>query len=311
MKKLSLLTFAVLLLFISITASAQTSSVFNLRPIALSNGWRVSGTITTDGTVGTLAAGNIVDWNLQVVQTTDFLWTQRNSSNLNISGVSTDGQKMLVTTSPDGFQDGGTLLFSRGGGIGRIATSAIIADFTQLSLNLGYVGGLAGWQDEIWGLNFVGLNQRNQSQYRAALAVAGQPNVFRITVPIISSSPLLMTMFGTITTDGTIGTLLPRNIVAWNITARNQEITSYTKANSAVLAAAGVTCDGTLININHVGGQFTIGIAGARPTFVTIADFTDPYYPQGFANYYRGNYGVMGDKSPLTHATIYMVGKKQ
>jgi hypothetical protein len=299
MKGLRLLVVAALLV-LSVSAFAQTSTVYNLNPIPLTNGWRVTGTISTDGTVGALTAANILDWNLTVVQTTDFVWTEKDSSNLNISGVSTDGVRISVRTSPDGVLDGGSLQFSRGGGGGQIATSAVIADFTQLSVNLGYVGGIAGWQDEIWGLNYVGLNQRNNSRYRAAVAVAGQPNTFRVTVPIISSSPLLMTMFGTITTDGTIGALLPQNIVAWKITARNQDITNYTKANTSVISAIGVTSDGTTIKVSHTGGQFSIGIPGARPTFVTIADFTDPTYPNGFANYYRGNYGVMGERTPLT-----------
>jgi hypothetical protein len=219
---------------------------------------------------------------------------------------------MFVNTSPDGVLDGGALVFSRGGGGGKIATSAIIADFTQLSTNLGYVGGMAGWQDEIWGLNFVGLNQRNHSRYRAALAVPGQVNVFRVNVPTISAAPLLMTMFGTITTDGTIGALLPQNILAWKITARNQDITNYTKANSTVISAIGVTSDGTTIKVSHVGGQLSMGIPGMRPTFVTLADFTDATYPDGFANYYMGNFGVMGDKSPLVgpRAKTYTVAKK-
>jgi hypothetical protein len=121
-----------------------------------------------------------------------------------------------------------------------------------------------------------------------------------------------MTMFGSITTDGTIGSLLPQNILAWNITARNQDITNYTKANSNVLSLIGVTSDGTLINVAHGGGQFTIGISSSRPTFVTLADFTDPSYPNGFANYYMGNFGIMGDRSPLVgpRAKTYTVARK-
>ena len=287
------------LLVLSSAASAQTTTVYRLNWMKLSNGWTVSGTITTDGTTGALTAANIVDWSLKVVQTTDMVWTEKDSNALNISGVSTDGSKVWVMTSPDGVLDGGTLFFGRGGTGGRIPTNAVIADFTQLSTNLGYVGGIAGWQDEIGGLNYVGLNQRNNTRYRAAFAVTGQPNVFHIMVPTISASPLLMTMFGTFTTDGTIGTLLPRNILAWNLTARTQDITYYTKANSTVLSAIGLTTDGMLMKVDHAGGQFMIGIGGRRPTYVTLADFTDPTYPNGFANYYMGNFGVMGDKSPL------------
>lgn len=311
MKVLRLL--AVLVCSLSaVVVHAQTSVVFNLAPMVLSNGWRVTGTITTDGTAGTLTAANILDWNFKVVQTTDFTWTEKDSNDLNISGVTTDGNKIFVATSPDGVLDGGTLYVGRGGSGGRIPTNAVMADFTQLGVNLGYVGGIAGWQDELGGLNYVGLNQRNNSKYRAALAVAGQPNVFRIMVPTLSSSPLLMTMFGTITTDGTIGALLPKNIIAWNITARNQDITNYSKANSTVLSTIGVSSDGTTIKVAHAGGQFTIGIGGMRPTFVTLADFTDPTYPDGFANYYMGNFGVMGEKFPLTgpKAKTYTVARK-
>jgi hypothetical protein len=299
MKTLKWVAVAALLL-LSIGASAQT--IYNLQPLVLTNGWKVTGTITTDGTVGALTAANIVDWNLKVVQTTDFTWTEKNSTNVNSTLLSTDGTRIFVATSPDGVQDGGNLTFSRGGGGGRIATAAVLGDFTQLSTNLGYVGGMAGWMDEIWGLNFVGLNLRNNARFRAAAAIAGQPNVFRVTVPVISTTPLLMTMFGTITTDGTIGALTPQNIIAWNITARNQDITYYTKANSGVLNAIGVTTDGTYVKVARAGGQFNIGIGGRRPTFVTIADFTDPTYPDGFANYYMGNFGEMGNRAPLIAA---------
>jgi len=300
------------LLLLSVITFAQTNTTYTLNGIKLTNGWTVTGTITTDGTVGTLAAANIVDWNLKVAQITDLVWTEKDSNDGNISGVSTDGTRVWVATSPDGVMDGGTLYFGRGGSGGRIPTSAIIADFTQLSVNMGYVGGLAGWQDELGGLNYVGLNRKNNTQYRVAMAVAGQPNVFRISVPTIMPAPLQMTMFGTFTTDGTVGPLLPRNIIAWKITARTQDITYYTKTNSVVLSAAGVTSDGTLMKVDRAGGQFTIGIGGRRPTFVTLADFTDPTYVNGFANYYMGNFGVMGDKSPLVgaRALTYTVGRR-
>lgn len=296
-----LLKWAVLsvLMVLSITAYAQAQTVFTVNGLVLTNGWKVTGTITTDGTVGPLTASNILDWNLKVVGTTDVVWTQKDSVDVSSSGLSCDGKKIHVATSPDGILDGGALVFSRGGGGGRIQTSAVIADFTQLGVNLGYIGGIAGWQDEIWGLNFVGLNQRNGIQYHAASLMANLPTTYRINVPTLATTPLLMTMFGTITTDGTLGRLTPANIVSWNITARNQDITYYNRTNSAVLTTTGLKSTGTLLRVDHVGGQFQIGIGGARPTFVTLADFTDPTYPDGFANYYRGNFGVMGDKSPL------------
>jgi hypothetical protein len=293
----------VAMLAVSLAASAAPIT-FTLKPIKLTNGWMVTGTITTDGTVGVLAPANITNWNLKVVQTTDVVWTEKDSNAFNISGVSTDGKGIFVATSPDGIQDGGTLYFSRSGGGGTIPTSAYMADFTQLSFNMGYgYGGLAGWQDEMLGLNFVGLNKKNNTKYRAASAIVGSPNVFRIHVPKILPAPYQMTMFGTITTDGSIGNLIPANIIAWKVTARTEDITTFTETSTTVMFSAGVSSDGTSIKVDHAGGQFVIGIAGRRPTFVTIADFTDPNFPNGFANYYMGNFGIMGEKFPL-------IGKK-
>jgi len=309
MKIARLITISVLLA-LSIAGSGAAQVVFKLKPVLLTSGWQISGTLTADGTVGPLTSANIVDWNVKVVQTIDMVWTEKDSNDLNISGVSTDGKKIHVATSPDGIQDGGTLYFSRGGSGGRIPTSAVLADFTQLSHNLGYgLGGIAGWQDELGGLNYVGLNQWNNTQYHAGSVVAGKPNVFFIHVPTLATSPILMTMFGTLTTDGTIGPLLPQNIIAWKVTARNRDIAYYSKANSAVLAAIGVSSDGTAVKVDHAGGQFLIGIAGRRPTFVTLAEFTDPTMPNGFVNYYMGNFGVMGDKTPLigTRVQAYTV----
>ena len=309
MKLFRWITLTALLLMTSIAALSQT---FTLNPITLANGWVVTGNITTDGTIGPLAPANILDWNLKVAQTTDFTWTERDSNDFNISGVSTDGKNIHVATSPDGILDGGTLFFSRGGGGGTIPTSAIIADFTQLSVNLGYLHGLAGWQDEIWGLNFVGLTKGYNQQYHAAALVPGKTNVFKINMPLISKSPLLMSMFGTVTTDGTIGPLLPKNIVAWNVVARNQDITNYNKLNTTLLSTVGVSSDGLLLKVDHAGGQFMIGVGGFRPTYVTIADFTDPAYPNGFSNYYVGWFGVEGDKFPLTaqRAKTFIVARK-
>lgn len=283
-----------------IAANAATPVVHTVRNVRLANGWQISGTITTDGTTGALTAGNILDWSLELTQTTDLVWTEKNSTNLNISGVWTDGKKIHVSTSPDGFVDGGTLYFERSGAAFSIPTAAIIADFTQLSVNLGYgYGGLAGWQDELLGLNFVGLNQQNNVEYHAASAFAGRANVFRINVPTLATNPLLMTMFGTITTDGSIGALLPQNIIAWKITARSRDISFMTKTNSMVMQANGVFSDGQNIKVDHSGGQLVIGRPGFRPTYVTLADFTDPTYRNGFANYYMGNFGIMGDKYGL------------
>jgi hypothetical protein len=294
----SKLLILVVVLGLSVAANAAPL-ILNLRAVNLSNHWQIRGTITTDGTVGTLTSANIIDWNIQLIQTNDLVWTEADSNALNIAGVSSDGSNLLVTTFPNTFQDGGTLYVGRGGGGGTIPTNAIIADFTQLSRNLGYNGGMAGFQDEILGLNFIGLNKPNGRQYRAATLDPAKPNVFNIKVPQISPLPYKVTMFGTITTDGTVGALQPANLIAWNITARMQSGTTYTPASSAVLYVSNVSYDGTKMLVGRTGGQLVIGIGGARPTYVTLADFTDPQRPNGFANYYVGNFGLQGERSPL------------
>lgn len=305
MKAQKVLVFALAILF-TLPLVAQTSPiVFNLTPIRLTNDWTITGTITTDGTVGPLTAANLLDWNFKIVQSTQRTWTEKDSNDWNIWGVSTNGKKIFVATSPDGIQDGGTLYFGRNAGWFNIPTNAVIADFTQLSMNLGYVGGVAGWQDEIWGLNYVGLNQRDNTLYPAASALANRLNTFAIRVPTLSTDPLLMTMFGTITTDGTIGPLLPQNLVAWKITARTQDIRYLDKASgSTVLSATGLASDGKLLAVAHAGGQLVIGFPGFRPTFVTLADFTDSTMPNGFANYYVGSFGEMGNKTPLINTRV-------
>jgi hypothetical protein len=181
------------------------------------------------------------------------------------------------------------------------------------------MGGVAGWQDEIAGLNFVALNQQYNTKYPAAVAVGASlksPTVkpvsrFMITVPIISGDPL-MTMFGTIITDGTIGNLGPQNIKSWNITARTQSFYYLTKQNSVIMGAQGLSSTGAVLRVDHAAGQFLVGIPGRRPTFVTVADFTDAAYPDGLANYYVGNYGVMGDRWPLVGSTdaFYVAGQR-
>ena len=118
MRFLKLLTLA-LVVSLSVAASAAPL-VLSLRTVNLSNHWQIRGTITTDGTVGPLSSANIIDWNIQLIQTTDLVWTEADSNDLNIRGASSDGTNILVTTFPDAFQDGGTLYVGRGGGGGQI-----------------------------------------------------------------------------------------------------------------------------------------------------------------------------------------------
>jgi hypothetical protein len=62
---------------LSIAAESAVPVTLNINPLKLTNGWKITGTITTDGTVGLLDLTNILDWNLEVVQTTDTVWTEK------------------------------------------------------------------------------------------------------------------------------------------------------------------------------------------------------------------------------------------
>src|SRR5947209_3276666 len=180
-------------LFASLSLAAQVTT-FKLRPVNLGNGYMITGTIATDGTVGYLSASNFVKWNISVTQTTDMVFDETNTTALNVSQVSTDGKKIYVPTSPDGFTDGGSLNFLGGGGRGGILTGALVGDF----MGWNAAGGVSGWQTPL-ALNYLSLNEPNASRYTAA-TVTNNPKVFRMRPVTITTTPTLMTMFGTITT---------------------------------------------------------------------------------------------------------------
>ena len=155
------------------------------------------------------------------------------------------------------------------------------------------------------------MNRPGHGKYRAAVKDPTLPNVCNIRVPQIYPPPFRVTMFGTITTDGTIGLLSPANLIAWRITARMQQMDTYTTGMTQVMAASGVSYDGAQLLVDRAGGQLRIGIPGARPTYLTLADFTDPTRPNGYADYYVGNLGVQGEKTPLIRdgAQYHVVAK--
>jgi hypothetical protein len=96
--------------------------------------------------------------------------------------------------------------------------------------------------------------------------------------------------------------LCSQNIIAGKITARNQDIRYMDKNGGArVMSAIRVATDGKVLEVAHAGGQLLIGIPGFRPTFVTLADFIDSTMPNGFANYYVGSFGEMGNTTPLVN----------
>lgn len=291
---------------LSLSASATT---FKLVSVNLGNGWVMNGTIDTDGTVGLLTPANITKWNITVTNTVDMVFDPTNTSAANVSMVSTDGKKIYVPASVDGFTDGGTLNFLSGAGPGGIPTGALVADFTGWNIT----GGVAGWQTNA-ALNYLYLNEPNGTIYTAATILPNKPNTFSFR-KVITTTPTLMTLFGTVTTDGTIGPLAAANFQTWRIVGREQDIQKYNETMSQVINALQVYSDNVTLSVAHNGGDFQIGIPmispRGRPLIVTLADFTDPTYPNGIASYYYGWQGLVGQRAPLTKKPMYVVAKAQ
>lgn len=308
--RISILVKLFVAMFAAVTALVApplaSSTTYKLAPIHLDNGYVVTGTIDTDGTIGFLTPANFIKWNLTVTQTTDIVFTEKNTTAGNISMVTTDGKKIYVPSSIDGTTDGGNLTFWGGGPRGGVPYTASVADFTGWNA----AGGAAGWTTPL-ALNYVSLNEPNNTLYAAAKVDKHNPKLFHITQVTIATTPTIQRLFGTILTDGTIGALAPANIKSWHIVGREEDIQKYNELTSHVLSATQVYCDGQTIKVYSAGGILQIGIPvispRGRPIFVTIADFTDPSYPNGIANYYYSIYGLVAQKSPLTKDPAYTV----
>jgi len=322
----------------ALAAFAVHATTYQLVPLTLDNGTTVRGTIDTDGIVGYLTPGNIVSWDITVTQTTDVVYTDTAYAPApteattvvvtpppEVSGVSSNGKRILVQRSPDtaNFADGGSLLF-RAAGNGE-PTWAAVADFTSYTswwYPDSIIGGVGGWVTA-FGLSLGApltlapcrANGRCPD-YAAATAVNGQPNTFRLARVTTQAVAPVQTLFGTITTDGTVGSLAPNNFLAWHIVGRTQEIQSYNPTNSVIRNLAGTYADNTVLRAdnfpNRNPGVLDIGTA---PTVnnpgisVNLADFSDPTYPGGIASYSNGNFGLVASKSPLTTRKSYVVAR--
>jgi hypothetical protein len=305
--------------------------------LTLDNGTTVKGTIDTDGTVGYLTPANIVNWDITATQTTDVVYTNTaytpppNEATTvvltappEVSGVSSNGKRLLVQRSPDtvNFADGGSLLFRAGN---REPTWAAVADFTSYTswlYNDSVIGGVGGWVT-VFGISLgAPLTQApcrangSCSTYTAATAVNGRPNMFKLFPVTTQAVAPVQTLFGTITTDGTAGSLASNNFVAWHIVGRTQEIQNYNSTNSQIRNIAGTFTDNTVLRVdnnpNRNLGVLDIGttpIVNNPGISVNLADFTDPMYIGGIASYSNGNLGLLASKSPLTTRKSYVIAR--
>jgi hypothetical protein len=303
----------VVMLLAAILAGPSFATQYKIVPVDLGNGYVMTGSVETDGSVGYLAPQNFTKWRVVLVQTTDTVFNETNSSAVQISQVSSDGKKLLVPTSPDGSTDGGVLAFYSGAPRGGIPSAAVVADFSMNSQNIVGPGGMGGWQTP-FGLNLVSLNQPDGTVYTAAFADRNQANVFRIAPVIVNTAPTLTRLLGTITTDGTVGALSPANFKSWNLVGREQDIQAYTEKNSQIISASQVYADERALRVDNPNGVLQIGIPSLNPylspTIVTIADFSDPSVVNGEASYYYGAQGLVATKTPLgTTGRRYVAGR--
>jgi hypothetical protein len=268
-----LLTAACLLL----PATNVSGTSFRLTPVDLGGGYSITGSVTTDGTLGDLGPGNFTSWKITVRSLTEVFYTPANTPGAGLTDVFTDGQRMTVATSPDGLLDGGSLAFRAANPQAHFGV--IVADFGGAFIAGGtalYVNG-ADFQ-------YLPLNQHNGLQYAVAQAQAPGSGVYNLR-PINFGGGVSLS--GTLTTDGTLGALAAQNLTDWNIRLAEVATWSFTERNSDLFNTDGLTTDGHSIFVANPDGNWGFGRVPGRPggdaTFLQLADFSDPNLPGGQA----------------------------
>lgn len=261
---------ATLVAAVSLSSAYLSATEFQVVPLDLGSGFTLSGTISTDGTTGSLSASNINAWNINVRSVQDFVFNRSNTVNLS-SSVHSDGTNLSIPTSPNGFSDGGALWF-RGGNYLAVQ----VANFTGASAAGGqayYVHGSA--------FDILPLNQPNNFNYVAATARPGIPNQFDINPLDFGNG---VTMFGTLTTDGSVGATY---ITDWNVVVRSTTEWNFNTGNSSVLSDFNLGSDGTNLFVTPDDGFGGYGLfaVGNRVGYdlngVLLADYS--YIPDGQA----------------------------
>jgi hypothetical protein len=236
------------LLFV-LNLSMAGPSTFNLVSPVFGDGVTISGTVTTDGTIGSLSAANFTQWNIVVKQTVDTVFTPANSRNFS-TGVSTDGSLVSVS-NPDGS------LYFYGGHYGN---NIQLADFTYSPQALFQRGTYV-----------VTRSLPNTNPYTAGDLLSHSPNA-----DIFSVKPLNMgegiKVTGTLTSDGTIGDL---NLTDWNILVRQVTTQVFNETNSNLMGMSDlVSSDGKVITVDNPDGFLGFGSGNEYGPYIALADFT-------------------------------------
>ncbi len=287
-----LLTLATLL---ALSTGAARATTFQVSPLDLGSGFTLSGTISTDGATGVLTGADVTAWSLKVTSITDIVYTHANTANVS-SNVFSDGNQLLVPTSPDGSSDGGSLAF-----YGGRRFQVQVADFTGANTQGGQAFYVAGGA-----FDFLPLNRPNGTNYVAANVDAPGGNVFDLVAKTFSGGEV---MSGTITTDGAVGLA---NITDWTIRIRDTQTWWFNPGNSAVLNDLGLMSDGKTLTVtpfdtNGNPGAFSIGgFSHLDFNGVLLGDFT--YDPGGVAGYISPLIYQTISPVPLDNRGLFVVG---
>jgi len=131
--------------YLAATANPAGANLFDLVPLAFSNGVTMYGTILTNGESGPLGPDSILAWDIFVDMITEDVFTTANSKlSASMLGLSPDGQ--LTVNNPDG-----SLMFVKGI-VGGHLYALQLADFTDTR------GGTAGYYQGAFSITTIGLN---------------------------------------------------------------------------------------------------------------------------------------------------------
>ena len=256
------------------------AATMTIRPITLAGGGTYSmvigGTITTEGNTNTISG-----WNAVVTTTAQIgRYTPGNTSNMSMGPLSCDGTRLMVRTSPDGFEDGGLLFFRSSNPYQDVGVA--VADFTGINAAGGQAMYMYGGA-----FDFLPLNQPDNFDYVVATRTTG--NTYAL-LPIAFYGGVAVS--GTITTDGTIGALGPSRILSWDIIVGEVTEDVFSPGNSSLLASlTGLDGTGTALTVLNPNGSLTFskGSIGGHPYALILADFTSQSPTGGQAGYFHGS----------------------
>lgn len=272
-------SFAFVALTLALNGAQATD--FQLQPVRLHNGVTMFGTVSTDGTTGSLSPDNLVGWRVTVRSSTRHDYTPANAPAQDVSGVSVtaDGRKMRVLSKADGA--GGALSF----GTNLPEIRVHVANYAT-----GWPGGLGFSMYQYGGdFEFADLPVSPSGQRVVARDAGG--HVFKL-VPVTFASGAVLS--GSVTTDGSTGAIGAAQLLDWHLTVRRNEDVVYfhdaTGSNSQVLpGTAGLSTDGKSLFVARPGGYLGFGVPAAPPARgrgAVPADFSKSAPSRGRARWF-------------------------